>query len=100
MAGRTALPDRSAYLTSRGSVMGQVHPAVIAAAFAVFDPAVVEPAVAAGWARTDADTIGAARRRGAVAQLRRVLGPEPDGLAEAGALAERAIDPLAVQRRP
>jgi hypothetical protein len=68
LAGRTELPDRSAYLTSRGSVMGDVHPTVIAAAFAVFNPAVVVPAVEAGWRLTDAYTICTARQRGAVAQ--------------------------------
>ena len=39
--GRTEVPDRSAYFTSRGSVMGQVPGEVIAAAFAVFNPAEV-----------------------------------------------------------
>jgi hypothetical protein len=99
MAGRTAIPDRAAYLTSRGSVMGQVHGSVIAAAFAVFNPAEVVPAVERGWTLTDAATICAARRRGAVAQLRRVLGEAPPGLARAGELTARALEPLAVQGR-
>lgn len=100
VAGATQLPDRSAYLTSRGSVMGQVEPNVVAAAFAVFSPAVVVPAVAAGWTRTDAATICAARRRGATAQLRRILGPSPDGIDVAVPIAERAIAPLRVHGRP
>src|SRR5918912_1292706 len=68
--GLTEVPDRSAYLTSRGSVLGQVSGEVIAAAFAVFNPAEVIPAVNKGWALTDATTVCAARQRGAVAQLR------------------------------
>ncbi len=43
-----ALPDGPAYFTSRGSVMGQVSGHVVAAAFAVFNPAVVVPCVELG----------------------------------------------------
>jgi hypothetical protein len=42
-AGGVALPDGPAYFTSRGSVMGQVPGEVVAAAFAVFNPEIVEP---------------------------------------------------------
>src|SRR5215510_564482 len=69
-----ALPDGPAYFTSRGSLMGQVPGEVVAAAFGVFNPAAVVPAVTFGWTRTDAATISAARHDGAVAQLVRVLG--------------------------
>jgi len=44
-----ALPDPVAYFTSRGSLMGQVAPHVIAATFAVFNPEVVVPCVQIGW---------------------------------------------------
>ena len=44
-----ALPEGVAYFTSRGSLMGQVSGEVVAAAFAVFNPLVVVPAVTAGW---------------------------------------------------
>ena len=60
--------------------MGQVVPRVVASTFAVFNPAVVEPCVQYGWGLTDAPTIFAARRGGAVAQLRRILGERPVGL--------------------
>ena len=40
-----------------------------------------------GWSKVDAATICAARTQGAVGQLVRVLGPEPDGLADATELA-------------
>jgi hypothetical protein len=95
-----AAPDGPAYFTSRGSLLGQVEPEVVAAAFGVFKPAVVVHGVRLGWTRTDAPTIFAARRAGAVAQLERVCGPAPAGVARAAALAERAVAPLAEPGRP
>lgn len=95
-----ALPDPVAYFTSRGSLMGQVAPQVVAAAFAVFNPDVVVPCVQHGWELTDAPTIFAARRRGAVAQLTRVLGERPDTIDRAADLLERAVTPLSVEGRP
>jgi hypothetical protein len=95
-----ALPDPVAYFTSRGSLLGQVTPQVVAAAFAVFNPAVVAPCVEQGWRVVDAPTIFAIRRANAVAQLRRVLGAAPEGLDRAVALLERATAPLAVAGRP
>ena len=100
MVGATHFPNLTAYFTSRGSVMGQVHGEVIAAAFAVFNPAVVVPAVERGWTLTDAPTIRAARERGAVAQLRRILGDEPDGVRRATDLLVRALEPLRLEGRP
>lgn len=99
-AGGVALPDGPAYFTSRGSVMGQVPGEVVAAAFAVFNPAVVVPAVTLGWTRTDAATICAARTDGAVAQLVRLLGERPDGVERAAELLSRATDPLRPEGRP
>lgn len=94
------LPDGTAYFTSRGSVMGQVPGEVVAAAFGVFNPAVVVPLVATGWTITDAPTICGARTDGAVAQLERILGAEPDGVERASALLERATEPLRPEGRP
>ena len=95
--GATRLPDRSAYFTARGSVLGQVPGTVVAAAFGVFNPAVVVPLVEEGWTRTDAGTIWAARQAGAVAQLRRLADPDPQAaLAVADVLLEAAaVLPLA-----
>jgi hypothetical protein len=81
--GDVALPDGPAYFCSRGSVLGQVPGEVVSAAFGVFNPAVVVPAVAHGWTLTDAATIERARTDGAVGQLRRILGDEPEGLVRA-----------------
>lgn len=95
-----AMPDGPAYFTSRGSLLGQVQPDVIAAAFGVFKPAVVVDGVTRGWSLTDAPTIFEARRTGAVAQLERVLGaPTPD-VKRASALLEAAADTMSVPGRP
>ena len=89
-----ALPDGPAYFTSRGSAMGQVPGEVVAAAFGVFNPAAVVPAVAYGWSLTDAATVADERLQGAVEQLARILGPEPEGIARAVELLRRATDDL------
>lgn len=94
------LPDGPAYFTSRGSVMGQVPGEVVASAFAVFNPEAVVPSVAYGWSKVDAPTICAARTKGAVGQLTRILGPEPDGLARATELLATAAAPLRPEGKP
>jgi hypothetical protein len=93
-------PDGAAYFTSRGSVMGQVPGEVVAAAFAVFNPEAVVPAVGFGWSKVDAPTMCAARTKGAVGQLVRVLGPAPEGLADATGLLTRAVEPLRPEGKP
>jgi len=98
--GAVALPDGSAYFCSRGSVMGQVPGEVVAAAFGVFNPAVVVPAVAHGWTRVDAATICQARTDGAVGQLRRVLGEAPEGIGRGVELLRRATDGLRPEGKP
>jgi hypothetical protein len=95
-----AAPDGPAYFTSRGSLLGQVEPEVVASAFGVFKPAVVVPGVRFGWTRTDASTIFAARRTGAVAQLERVCGPATADVTRVAAALERAVEPLAEPGRP
>ncbi|HLI45264.1 MAG TPA: hypothetical protein VKU92_12460 [Acidimicrobiales bacterium] len=99
-AGAVALPDGPAYFTSRGSLMGQVHGEVVAAAFGVFNPAVVVPAVAHGWSLTDAATICRARTEGAGAQLERLLGGHPPGIERAIELLARAVDDLRPEGKP
>ncbi|CAJ1496915.1 SCO6745 family protein [[Mycobacterium] burgundiense] len=99
-AGVAEMPDGPAYFCSRGSVLGQVPGAVIAAAFGVFNPAAVIPAVMYGWTLTDAQTICAARTDGAVQQLRRILGAAPDGLDRAVELLHRATGRLSLAGKP
>lgn len=93
-------PDGAAYFCSRGGLLGQVSGEVVAAAFAVFNPAVVVPAVSYGWTLTDAATICQVRSDGAVAQLRRVLGAAPDGLERVGQLLLRATESLSLAGKP
>lgn len=71
--GGVAYPDGVAYFTSRGACLGTVPGDVVAAAFGVFNPAAVAPAVAEGWKRTDREQILAARQAGAVTSLRRLI---------------------------
>lgn len=97
--GATQLPDRSAYFTARGSVMGQVPGTLVAAAFGVFNPALVVPLVQEGWQRTDAATIWAARQGGAVAQLRRLADPDPSTAGRIAELLLQAAEPLPLAGR-
>lgn len=98
--GTVALPDGIAYFCSRGSILGQVPGEVVAAAFAVFNPAAVIPSVRYGWTLTDAATINEARTAGAVAHLTRILGENPAGLERANELMARAIAPLPPAGKP
>lgn len=99
-SGGVEMPDGPAYFCSRGSALGQAPGEVIAATFAVFNPAVVVPAVGYGWTLTDAPTIRAARAEGSVAQLRRVLGAAPEGVDRAVQLLGRAADGLSSAGKP
>ena len=62
------------YFCSRGGCLGKAPWTVICAAFAAFNPVVVERAVNGGWEKTDPEPVLAARRWGAEAQLQRLLG--------------------------
>lgn len=62
------------YFCSRGACLGHPSGEVICAAFGVFNPAIVLPAVEAGWSRTDRESTLAARERGATEALKRILG--------------------------
>jgi hypothetical protein len=95
-----ALPDGPAYFCSRGSLLGQVPGELVASAFAVFSPSVVVPAVTSGWSVTDAATIERARTEGAIAQLTRILGPEPAGIERVRDVLERASGSPRVAGKP
>jgi hypothetical protein len=89
MRGTTHLPEMSSFWTSRTAVMGEAQPEVVAAALAVFNPELVLPAVRRGREIASAATIWEARVDGAAAQLRRILGPELDGI---GPVTERLLE--------
>jgi hypothetical protein len=61
------------YFPSRGACLGRPSAEVIVAAFGVFNPDIVHPAMEKGWSVTDPPTILAARERGATEGLRRIL---------------------------
>jgi Helix-turn-helix family len=98
--GRVQLPDGVAYFASRGGVLGEVRGEVVAAAFGVFNPAIVVAAIDQAWTIAGADAVVAARTRGAVAQLVRILGPSPAGIDRVTELLGRAVAPLATTGRP
>jgi len=56
--------------------------------------------VSLGWSLTDAPTVFAARRAGAVAQLERVVGAADERVNRAASILERAVSPLGVEGRP
>jgi hypothetical protein len=98
--GDVAMPDGPAYFASRGSLLGQAEGHVVAAAFGVFKPDVVAAGVRHGWSLTDAPTIFAARRTGAVAQLTRILDVDEKEVVEVADLMQRAVDALRPEGRP
>lgn len=88
------------YFCSRSACMGQLTGEAVAAVFAVFDPALVTRSVAKGWAATTAAEILVARRNGATAALRRILGDPPDGAERATELMARAAAAAPLEGRP
>ena len=85
-------PDGPAYFTSRGGCLGQVSGHVIAAAFGVFKREMVVMVTDIGWKIAGVDDVLAARERGAVASLERMLGTEPDGIGWATDVLKRMAD--------
>ncbi len=91
------------YFCSRAACMGQVPGEVVAATFAVFNPAIVVPAVEEGWSKTDAPTILAARLDGQRVALERLVGDlaaDTTKLARATELMVRAADAAPLAGRP
>ncbi len=95
-----ARPELKSYFTSRSACMGQVPGEVVAAAFGVFNPKVVVPAVEAGWQIADRESVLEARERGATEMLRRVLGDQPEGLGRVTELLRRGADAAPWAGRP
>ncbi len=76
-------PNQEAYFVSRGACLGQVPGETITAAFGVFSPDVVVPAVERGWALAGRDPVLAARLGGTTAFLDRALTASGDQVARA-----------------
>jgi len=98
--GPVMMHDYVTYFASRGGLLGRVHGTVVAAAFGVFNPAAVVPAIDMAWQIAEPQAVVAARTEGAIAQLTRILGAQPDGLARAIELLGRAVAPLSMPGRP
>jgi hypothetical protein len=62
------------YFSSRGACLGQPSGEVVCAAFGVFNPKIVIPAVKAAWAKTRPEDVLKTREEGTTAALRRMLG--------------------------
>src|SRR3954452_14527327 len=62
------------YYASRGACLGVTPPAVVAAAFGVFNPAHIDEQLQVAWKAATPDRYWAARVAGATAQLERLLG--------------------------
>lgn len=88
------------YFCSRSACMGKVPGEVVVAAFGVFNPEIVVPAVTEGWSKTDPGTILGARRRGATAALRRIIGEKAEGAQRATDLLRRAAADATGEGRP
>lgn len=91
------------YYCSRAACMGQVPGEVVAATFAVFNPAVVVPAVEEGWSKTDAASILQARldgQRGALDRMGGELATDTGRMARATDLMVRAADAAPLAGRP
>src|SRR5262249_25584116 len=83
----------SGYFCSRSASMGVLSGMAVVSAFGVFSPAVVIPAVDAGWAVTTREPVLGARYDGAVASLRRLLGePDPKSAHRAVELLQRGLE--------
>ena len=75
--GCLTIAEPSGYYCSRAACMGQVPGEVVVAAFGVFNPALIIPAVERGWSIANAAEVLDARERGATASLARILGDQP-----------------------
>lgn len=93
-------PNQDAYFTSRGACLGRVPGETVTAAFGVFSPEVVVPAVERGWAIAERDPVLAAREAGTVAFLHRVLPSQPAEVARATELLLRGADGAGMAGRP
>lgn len=87
--GFLTLAEVSGYYCSRAGCMGEVPGQVAVAAFGVFNPKLMIPAVERGWSIAAVGDVLAARERGATAALQRIVG-EPEGLGRATELLAQA----------
>ena len=98
--GKADMPDYTAYMYSRGLMLGEVPGEVVAACFGIFQPEAVIAATNTGRSIAGRDETLAARDKGAIAQLERILGKEPEGIDRVNELLTRATTDLQLADRP
>jgi len=94
------MPEMVAYFSSRGAILGDVPGELVASAFGVFKTSGVVGAVTAGKSIASPAATLSARTEGAVAQLTRILGEKPPGLANGLELLHQANEGLDVAGKP
>lgn len=100
------LEKRQSYFCSRGSALGVVAGAVVAATFYNFNPQVVAPLVESGWKIATPEAIGHERTLAVGEALQRLLTPAEgetdvtDNIEPALALVKRALTNLHPEGRP
>ena len=87
------------YAWGRGSALGEAHPAVVASAFAVFEPGLVAALLESARATATADDVRAAKLTGAIGALRAVIG-EPDDVLDVVTALRRGIGAADTAGRP
>ena len=98
--GTCLMPDYTAYISGRGAHMGNPSGEVVAAAFGIFQPAMVIAMWKEGRKIASPEATRAAREAGAIAQLERILGQSPVGIDRANDLLELAGQGLPLGGRP
>jgi hypothetical protein len=91
------------YFAGRAAPMGRVGPAVVAATFAGFAPAMVERNIPSAWAQASPAAVLAARAQAVQTVLTRIDAPDgavAEGLGTAADLLDRAADAVATLGRP
>src|SRR5262245_19867640 len=89
----------SGYVWGRSASLGEPDPAVVVAAFGVFEPGFVVDGCLAGRAAASRDDVLDARASGAAAGLAEVLGDDP-AVATVGDVLLDALGGLALTARP
>jgi len=87
------------YVWGRACVLGEPAGTVVASAFGVFEPSVVEGLYDAGRSKCSPAAMRATKEAGAVEALRQVL-DDPDGLADAVAVLRRGVAAADSSGRP
>jgi hypothetical protein len=88
------------YFCSRSAPLGRAPGAVVAAAFAAFNPKIVIPSVEEGWSRVSPEEVTAARLRAASRLLERVLGDVREASEKAAALVRPAAERVPYEGMP